>query len=327
MVWVSAASLALPLTYLRSIGAVPERVDSFPEDILEQLLGEYGAYLVAERALAAGTIRAYLRVARCFCRDVNLRQGGLDNLRAADVTAFVVEVCGRSSIPTAKKTVTALASLLRYLHVAGVIGRPLVVALPKVAGHQRGPLPYELEADDMARLLSGCDRRHSLGRRDYAILMLLCRLGLRAGEVAALTLDDIDWHHGEIIIRGKGNRHELLPVPVDVGEAVAVYLRRGRRRVPRGCRALFLREIAPEGAVSTSSVRGVVSRAAQRAGLPTIGPHLLRHAAATELLRKGAALPEVAQVLRHRRTQVTAAYATVAPAAVRELATPWPGAR
>jgi integrase/recombinase XerD len=325
--WVSAASLALPLQHLRSIGAAPERVDASLPDTLELLLGEYRGYLVAERGLAADTIRAYLRIARCFCREMDQRPGGLGNLQAADVTAFVVAACERSSTPTAKKTVTALASLLRYLHVAGVTGRPLAVALPKVAGYQRGRLRYELEADDVARLLSGCDRRRSVGRRDYAILMLLCRLGLRAGELAALTLDDIDWRHGEIVVRGKGNRHELMPVPVDVGEAVVSYLRRGRRRVPRGCRALFVRAVAPEGALNTSSVRDVVSRAARRAGLPEMGPHLLRHAAATELLRKGAALPEVAQVLRHRRTQVTAAYATVAPAAVRELARPWPGTR
>lgn len=323
--WVSAASVALPLEYLRGVGAVAENVDSSPADTVEQLLERYHGYLVTERALAADTISAYQRIARSFCREVAQRPDGLDDLRAADVTTYVVAACARSGTATAKKTVTALACLLRYLHVAGVTDRPLAAALPKVAGHRRGPLPRELDAADMARLLSSCDRRRGVGLRDHAILMVLCRLGLRAGEVAALTLDDIDWHRGEIVVRGKGHRYERMPLPADVGEAVVCYLRRGRRRVPPGCRTVFLRATAPEGPLTTSGIGDVVTHAAGRAGLPTMGPHLLRHAAATDLLRRGASLPEVAQVLRHRGTQVTAAYATVAPAALRELARPWPG--
>ena len=331
--WVSRSSVELPLGYLRGVGAAPDagtaRAGSLEHHLGHHLgdhLGEYRGYLVHERVLAADTIRAYLRVADSFFRDVDQRHGdeGLGRLRASDVTRFVVVVCAGSSVPSAKKTVTALASLLRYLHVVGVTDRPLADALPTVAGHRRAGVAGELAAADVARLLSSCDRRRDVGRRDYAILMLLCRLGLRAGEVAALTLEDVDWRHGEILIRGKGGREEVLPLPADVGEAVACYLSGAHRRVPTGCRAVFVQIVAPEGPLKTSGVRNVVSRAALRAGLPAMGPHLLRHAAATELLRQGAGLPEVAQVLRHRQLQVTAGYTAVAPPALRELARPWP---
>jgi len=323
--WASPASMALPLEYLRSIGVVPVKADAFPEGPLEELLGAYRGYLVGERGLAASTVGAYLRIARAFCLAVAAEPGGLGHLRAADVTGFVVAACGQSSIPAAKKTVTALASLLRYLHVAGVTANPLASAVPKVAGQRAGLLARGLEATQLARLLSGCDRRRRVGRRDYAIVTLLARLGLRAGEVAALTLDDFDWHHGEVVIRGKGHRYERLPLPCDVGEAVAAYLRRGRRGAPEGSRTLFTRTVAPPGALSPSAIQTVVRRAARRAGLPAFGSHLLRHGAATGMLRGGAPLPEVAQVLRHRSLMVTAAYAKVEPAALRALARPWPG--
>ena len=156
----------------------------------------------------------------------------LEQLTAADVTAFVVAECGRSAAPSAKKTVTALGSLLRYLHLAGLTAVPLAAAVPRAARPRPAAVPRGVQAWQVARLLSGCDRRTSDGRRDYAILLLLARLGLRAGEVAALSLDDFHWRAGEVEIHGKGNRHELLPLPDDVGQAVAGYLRRGRVRVP-----------------------------------------------------------------------------------------------
>lgn len=326
--WVSISSLGLPLRYLRGVGAVPP-VDTSAKGTPGRRLQKYRGYLVSERALAPDTVRAYLRVAASFFDEVGHRYGDgeLGSLRESDVTEFVVAVCARSSVASAKKTVTAMASLLRYLHLAGVTDRWLGPALPKVAGYRREVSADGLGAAEVARLLASCDQRRSVGRRDHAILTLLSRLGLRAAEVAALTLEDIDWRHGEITIRGKGDRHERLPLPTDVGEAVACYLRGDRGEVPSGCRALFVRAIAPQGAVKTSSVRDVVSQAARRAGLPAMGPHLLRHAVATELLRRGAGLPEVAQVLRHRQLQVTARYAAVDPAALRPLARPWPGAR
>ncbi len=250
--------------------------------------------------------------------------GRLELLSAAEVTGFVVAECGQCGTALAKKTVTALRSLLRFLHVAGLTAVPLAVAVPQVAGRRSGSLPEGFEPGQVARLLASCDRRRVMGWRDYAILVLLARLGLRAGEVAALTLDDIDWRRGEVMIRGKGDRHERLPLPVDVGEALAAYLRRGRR-APQGCRAVFLRVCAPSGPLGAGGVGLMVARACRRAGVPSSGSHRLRHTAATQMLRHGAPLAEVAQVLRHRSPVVTATYAKVDRGALAELARPWPG--
>ena len=151
-----------------------------------------------------------------------------------------------------------MASLLRYLRIAAMISTPLGPAVPKVARRRRGAPPSGLTAAELARLLASCDRRRGVGRRDHAILILFARLGLRAGEVAALTLDDIDWRHGELIIRGKGNRHERLPLPTEVGAAVAAYLQRGRPKLPEGCRSVFLRIRAPWGPLALNGVQTVV---------------------------------------------------------------------
>jgi integrase/recombinase XerD len=225
-----------------------------------------------------------------------------------------------------KKTVTALASFLRFVHVSGVTSRSLVAALPKIAG-RRPIVPCELDESDFARLLAGCDCSRDVGLRDSAILTILWRLGLRRSEVAGLSLDDLDWRHGEITIRGKGNHHELLPVPVDVGDALVRYLQDGHRRIPPGCRALFVQVRAPEGPMSPEGISDVVTRVSRRVGLPVIGAHQLRHGTATQLVRGGASWPEIAQLLRHRTVAVTVSYATVDPMLTHELARPWPGAR
>jgi integrase len=191
--------------------------------------------------------------------------------------------------------VFGVRSLLRYLHVAGLISVPLGWAVPAVADLRDRSLPRGLDRRAVARLLAGCDRRRTVGRRDYAILLLLVRLGLRGGEVAAMQLDDLDWRRGEILIRGQGNSRERLPLPVDVGEALVSYL---RRRPRADSRALFLRVRAPAAPLSTIGIRSLVRHACERAGLPVVGPHRLRHPAATEMLRAGASLAEIAQVLR-----------------------------
>jgi site-specific recombinase XerD len=174
----------------------------------------------------------------------------------------------------------------------------------------------------LAALLGSCDRRRAIGRRDYAILVLLARLGLRAVEVAALRLEDIDWRAGEIVVRGKGRTEERLPLPCDVGEAIAAYLRRGRPRRPE--REVFLRVNAPLRGLAPEGVSEVVRAASERAGLGSFGAHRLRHTAGTEMLRAGASLPEVAQVLRHRSVATTAIYAKVDHLVLRQLALPWP---
>jgi site-specific recombinase XerD len=185
-------------------------------------------------------------------------------------------------------------------------------------------LPRGLARGQVAALLASCDRRRATGRRDYAILVLLARLGLRAAEIAALRLDDIDWRAGEIVVRGKGRTEERLPLPCDVGEAIAAYLRRDRPRRPE--REVFLRASAPLRGLAPEGVSEVVRAASERAGLGSFGAHRLRHTAGTEMLRAGASLPEVAQVLRHRSVATTAIYAKVDHLALRELAMPWPGA-
>jgi integrase len=216
-----------------------------------------------------------------------------------------------------------LRSLLGWLHITGATPVSLAGAVPSVAGWRLSALPKGLEPGQLRRLLAACDRRTATGRRDYAIMLLLARLGLRAGEVAHLGLSDIDWRHGEVAIVGKGNRAERLPLPADVGAAVAAYLRRGRPGTAEG-RSVFVRVHAPHRALTTGGVTMVVFDAAQRAGLPKMHAHRLRHTAATAMLRAGSPLTEVGQVLRHRSPLTTASYAKVARGALAVLARPWP---
>jgi site-specific recombinase XerD len=216
-----------------------------------------------------------------------------------------------------------MRSFLRFAVVEGLTAWPLATAVPSVARWTAVGLPRGLTRVEVAALLASCDQRRAIGRRDYAILVLLARLGLRAAEVAALRLDDIDWRAGEIVVRGKGRTEERLPLPSDVGEAIAVYLRRGRPQRPE--REVFLRAAAPLRGLAPEGVSEVVRAASERAGLGSFGAHRLRHTAGTEMLRAGASLTEVAQVLRHRSVTTTAIYAKVDHLALRELAMPWPG--
>jgi len=320
--FVSAANFALLLGYLRGIGAVPAE----QRDAIGRLLDRYREYLITERGLAAGTVKTSVYVADRFCRDLQARHRTLESLSAADVSAYMVAVCTHCSTGWSKTTVARLASFLRFLHVTGITAESFAEALPKVPGHRR-ELSCEFSGDDIGRLLSGCDLGRDVGLRDQAIVMLLWRLGIRADEVARLRVDDIDWHRGEITIRGKGNRIERLPLPTDVGEAVVAYLCQGRHRVPSGCRALLVAVRAPEGAMTSQGVSDVVVRLSRRVGMAVMGPHRLRHGAATAMVAGGASWPEVAQVLRHRNMAATVSYASVEPALTSELAQPWPGAR
>jgi integrase/recombinase XerD len=214
------------------------------------------------------------------------------------------------------------AVFLRFLHVAGLVATPLVWAVPSVANLRDRSLPRGLEPAAVKKLLASCDRRRTVGRRDYAIVLLLARLGLRRGEVAAIQLDDIDWRASELLIRGKGSRYDVLPLPVDVGEAIVSYL---RRRPRCECRALFLRVTAPRTGLNPATIGWIVREACTRAGLPRVGAHRLRHTAATEMLRRGGSLSEIAQVLRHSELKTTAQYSKVDRIALRALARPWPG--
>jgi site-specific recombinase XerD len=198
--------------------------------------------------------------------------------------------------------------------------------VPAVASWRLAGLPRALEPGLVAALLASCDQHSAAGRRDFAMLTLLARLGLRAGEVAALTLEDIGWRAGEITVRGKGTRCERLPLPADAGEAIARYLADGRPVPFEGARQVFLRARAPHRAMTAGAVSGAVRTAGQRAGLGPVHAHRLRHSAATGMLAEGASLTEIGQVLRHRRLLSTASYAKADVAALRALARPWPGA-
>ena len=293
------------------------------EGPLEELLEDYCRYLRVERALCDHTVfDAYVPAARLFLAGWDGPDGlGLERLCAADVSSFLARECPKRSVSGARDLVCALRSLLRYLHLAGLIDVPLVWAVPSVADLRDRSLPRGLDPVAVKKLLASCDRRTLVGRRDYAVLLLLARLGLRAGEVAAIRLDDIDWRAGLLLVRGKGSRQDVLPLPVDVGEAVVSYL---RRRPRCECRALFLRVMAPREGLNRCTVAWVVRAACDRAGLPRVGAHRLRHTAATEMLRAGASLPEIGQVLRHHEPKTTAIYAKVDRNALRPLARPWP---
>ncbi len=311
--------------YLSPLGVLPapEPVGLGPVD---ELLARYGEFLVGERGLKQTTAEGYIYSVRPFLAARLDAAGGLVlvDLNAADVTGFVLAACPGRAVGSAKLVVTALRSLLNWLHLIGAVPISLAGAVPPVAGWRLSGLPKGLEHDQLRRMLASCDRRRATGRRDYAIVLMLARLGLRAGEVAKLGLDDIDWRAGEITLRGKGNRDERLPLPADVGAALAGYVRRGRPRTAQG-RSVFVRANAPHTAATTQVVTLAVSAAAQRAGLGPIHAHRLRHTAATTMLRAGTPLPEVGQVLRHRSTHTTAIYAKVDRVALTVLAKPWPG--
>jgi len=326
--YLSGRAMAPLLGYLRGLGAAPAAAPpEGPETPAEVLLERFGEYLALERGLAAGTVWDYVHAVRPFVAAVG-GDGDLDlwELSAAEVTAFVVARCPGQARGSAKLTVTALRSLLGFMHVDGLIPRSLVGAVPSAASWRLSRLPRALEPEHVGRLLDSCDRSAKAGRRDFAILTILVRLGLRAGEVAGFGLDDVDWRAGELVVVGKGRRAERLPLPVDVGEAVTGYLRDGRPSSAQD-RALFVRVKAPHRGLTTGGVTQVVVSAARRAGLGQIHAHRLRHTAATLMLRAGAPLEEIGQVLRHRATLTTAIYAKVDRDTLRTLARPWPGAR
>jgi integrase/recombinase XerD len=321
----SARSLTPLLEYLREVGAAPLPVARSVVGAVEVMLADYAGYLSRERGLSALTIERNVSLIGPFLServvDGRLR---LDSLTAADVVGFML-ACGRSVAPaTVQRTATALRSLLGFLHVEGITGASLVGAVPAAAGWRLAGLPKYLTAQQVDALLVACDRSTPVGRRDLAILTVLARLGLRAGEVAGLRLDDIDWRRGEIAVLGKGNRHERLPLPVDVGEAVVAYLTESRPAAAES-RAVFVGPRAPHRALTRGAVTQVVARAARRAGLGTIYAHRLRHTAATAMLAGGASLGEIGQVLRHRHALTTAGYAKVDHGRLRPLARPWPG--
>ena len=311
------------LEHLRTAGGVSGSEQREPEaNERNRLFTDYAEYLVQERGVVPMTVRKYQSIARNFM----LERFGEDKLElsqlsADDVVNFVVGQSRKSSVNWTKYTVTALRSMLHFLYLRGELATDLVGAVGPVASWRQTSLPKALPADQVQRLIHSCDRRTHLGRRNFAVMLLLARFGLRAGEVAALELDDFHWAQGEFVIRGKG-REDRLPLSCDVGEAVVAYISRGRPQT--SLRKLFLSSIAPLRGITGNTVTKIVRRACTHCGLAPIGSHRLRHSAATEMLRKGGTLTEIAQVLGHRSVDTTAIYAKVDRLRLREVAQPWP---
>jgi site-specific recombinase XerD len=312
------------LIYLRELGVVsPERADLLTP--LGELVEDYRAWLVGGRGLAPLTVARYVALAARFLgeRVSAVDELGVMDLSGEQVTAFLLRECERLSVDSAKGKVGELRSLLRFLFVRGLIELALGDAVPPVAGWRDTGIPRSVPPADVEQLIASCDRSTLDGARDAAIVLLLARLGIRSIEVARLELADLNWRAGELLVRGKGGREDRLPLPDDVGGALAEYLTvRGRHE----SRRVFLTLRAPTRPIRPDLVGDVVRRGCHRAGVAQITPHRLRHALASEMLAQGASLQDISQVLRHQHLSTTAIYAKVDLGRLRQVALPWPGA-
>jgi site-specific recombinase XerD len=322
-----ATALRYLLDFLRREGVVaPEKIAARRLTPAERCAQGYAAYLRDARDLASATIINYVPFIRGFLTH-RFGEGPvrLSRLTAGDVVRFVQCQAPQLHRKRAKLLTSALRSFLRYARYRGAVTLDLAAAVPAVANWSMSSIPRAIGADHVRHLLASLDRRTAIGRRDYAIVLLLARLGLRASEVALLELEDLDWEAGQLSVRGKRGHRTALPLPADVGAAVAAYLRHGRP--PSTSRRVFLRGKAPiRGFQGATGVGSLVRHALHRAGIhtPTTGAHQFRHGLATEMLRHGASLTEIGEILRHRSPQTTTIYAKVDLTALRTLALPWP---
>jgi site-specific recombinase XerD len=320
--WLSSRrGLAPLLDVLAARQALPAGPPPAPGTPTDVLLAAFGRYLRSERGLEAGTTAAYVAcAARFLSRYAPGRE--LEGLTARDVTGAVLAESATHSVASTRYFIGGLRAFLRFCCLEGLAEYDLSAAALPITGRRTSSIPRGIGPTDARALLHSCDRRRAVGRRDFALLVTLLRLGLRASEVSALALDDIDWRAGEFVVHGKGRRTDRLPMPADVGEAIADYLRRGRPTTAR--REVFLRVIAPVAPLSGDGISSVVRRACQRAGVPPVGAHRLRHSLACAMVRSGVPLPEIGGVLRHRSLASTTIYARVDLDALRRLARPWP---
>jgi integrase/recombinase XerD len=315
------------LAHLRKREVIPGPIEPICKNFpLADILNRYEKHLRSERGLAPATIVNYVPFARKFLVDrFHKREIHLQRLQAADISNFVLHHTHTMGCRRAQLMTTAFRSFFRFLFQSGELQTDLAPAVPAVADWRLSTVPKYLVPDEVDRVVGSCDRQRAAGRRDHAILLLLARLGLRAGEIVALQLDDIDWRAGEILVRGKGLLHDRMPLPVDVGEALTSYLRRDRPECKT--RRVFVCMKAPRsGFAGPSTVTTIVRRAIDRAGLnPAFkGAHLLRHSLATGMLRSGASMGEIGEVLRHRNPSTTEIYAKLDFEGLRSLAHRWP---
>jgi len=323
-----AAALDHLLEFLRREGVVPaEKIPTHRLTPAEQQVQAYEQHLRQVRGLAEATIHNYVPFIRNFLQD-RFGDGplALSRLCAHDVTRFVQRQAEHLHRKRAKLLTSALRSFLQYTRYRGDITLDLAAAVPVVANWWMSSIPRGIEAQHVRQLLASVDRRTGTGRRDYAILLLLARLGLRSSEVAFIELDDIDWNAGVLSVRGKGGRRSELPLPAEIGKAIAAYLRSGRPHSTN--RRVFLRAKAPiRGFQGPSGIGSIVRHRLKRAGIDatTYGTHQFRHGLASEMLHRGASLSEIGELLGHRSPDTTKIYAKVHLDALRTLALPWPG--
>lgn len=320
-------TVSLFLEHVREKGAIPAPQPTVDDSPLAMLQKRYENFLKKERGLSPVTAARYGRFVRRFIVErfsdapICVRE-----LAPNDISGFLLRHARSGSPGEAKLMVTALRSFFRFLFQHGETASDLAGAVPTVPEWRLADVPKYLTPEEVERVVHACDRRNSsLACRDRAIILLLARLGLRASEVITLELDDIDWRAGVLTVHGKGRYHDGLPLPADVGEAVAAYLR--QHRPPCTTRRVFIRNKAPHrGFAHPSSISTIVCRALKRAGLrpALMGAHILRHSLATGMLRSGASMSEIGQVLRHRVANTTEIYAKVDINGLRSLALPWP---
>lgn len=323
-----SAALDHLMVFLRTRRVIPaEKILTPPLVPAERRARAYEQYLRQDRALAKATIINYVPFVCDFLRDrFGDRSVKLSCLRAAEVVRFVQSRARRLHVKRAKLMTTALRSFFQYARLRGEVTLDLAAAVPIVASWSMASIPRAIAPEQTKRLLASIDRKTAMGRRDYAILLLLARLGLRSGEVVAMELNDIDWGAGQLSVRGKGNRRSEMPLPAEVGRTIAAYLRHGRPRC--ASRHVFLRTKAPaRGFQGASGVGSIVRHRLKRAGItaPTCGAHQFRHGLASDMLRQGASLAEIGALLGHHHPDTTRIYTKIDLKALRTLAQPWPG--
>ena len=320
------ASLVPLLDYLSDEQVLPV-APAMVATARDELLAAYRHHLLRDRGLTPTTVLRYKRFAKRFLAQRASRIGtqlGTEELTSTEVNDYLLEASSRLVVDSAKREAADLRALLRFLYLERIVDTDLGAAMPPVATWRGTRLPRTITATEVDAVVGICDRSTASGRRDYAILCLLARLGLRCGEVAALQLGDVDWRCGEIVVRGKARRLDRVPLPVQVGEALAANLREDRPAC--ACPQLILTLYAPPRPIHPASITNVVYRACRRAGQAPVGGHRLRHALATEMLRRGGNLIEIAQVLRQSDLGTTSDYAKVDRTTLRTVAQPWPGA-
>lgn len=314
------AGTRLFVTHLRGVGVAPS-LERKPT-ALPPLVDRFCGWMRDHRGVRESTLATYLPLIKDFVVELGDDPSGYDT---SHIRMFLLSRTREHSRAWAKVVTNATRMFLRCLASYGLCSPDLVAVVPTFACWKLSALPRYLPAQDVERLVQACDPTTRSGSRDYAVVLLLARLGLRAGDVAGLRLADIDWQRGQLRVMGKGRRETWLPLPQDVGEAVLNYVDRGRPPIKED--HVFLRNYAPWGAFPHGAfVSKLVRRLLLRTGIkaPSYGAHVLRHSAATEMLRQGMALDAIGALLRHRSVDTTAHYAKVDVALLRSVAQPWP---